>query len=300
MSQTPRPRRRPARPRCAALALVPVIGAGALTGCAGTAEPAAEGDAVKVMLGAASGARSVQAGDLLKLTARGGVLTEVRVTDPRGRGLPGRLGSGGRVWTSGTRAAPATKYSIVVRTRSAQGDPGATKESLTTASAEKLNTLAIGPGRPGAGRGADRPVAVTFDFPVTDREAVERRLSVTGDVPAAGSWRWSKDASGRDRADWQPASPPEPGTMITLRAELNGVDSGGGRYFAKDYDLNFTIGRTCTDSDATRVCGKVHVGDPVEIAASPVRGKDDTTIGVGDGNVVRSPQQQNSAPAPSS
>ncbi|MFE1772338.1 Ig-like domain-containing protein [Streptomyces sp. NPDC059008] len=284
MSQTPSPRRRPPWPLCVALLLIPVIGVGVFTWCGGTAASASKGDPVKVALGAASGTRTVQAGDTLQVTAEGGVLTEVTLTDPRGRRLPGGLGDGGSVWTSSEKAAPETKYSLVARTRNAQGGVGTTKESLTTAKAARLNKLVVDPGRQGSVVGAGRPITVTFDFPVTDREAVLRGLSVTSDDRASGSWDWGNDDSGKDQVAWRPARPSKPGTRITLRAELSGVDSGGGRYFATDYDLNFTIGRTCADSAAARVCGKVHVGDPVVVTASSVRGKDERTIGIGDWN----------------
>ncbi len=87
-----------------------------------------------------------------------------------------------------------------------------------------------------------QPVSVTFDFPVTDKAAVEKHLKVTTDNGTAGAWGWVKDFSGKDRVDWRPKEYWRPGTKVGLRADLNGVDSGGGRYFAKDYDLNFTIG----------------------------------------------------------
>ncbi|MFG2827685.1 Ig-like domain-containing protein [Streptomyces sp. NPDC048434] len=284
MSQPPA-RRRPLRPQRGALALVAVLGAGTLTACGGNAEPAPQGGPVKVALGAASGTRTVQAGDRLRVTAEGGVLTGVRVTDPRGRQLPGGLGRGATSWTSREKAAPDTRYSVVARTRNAQGGAGAAKESLTTAKAAELNTLMLDPRSPGAATGADRPLSIVFDFPVTDRTTVERRLSVTADHRMTGSWDWGKDRSGSDRVDWRPARPWKPGTEVTLRADLDGVDSGGGRYFANDYDLNFTIGRSCTDSDTGRVCGRVHVGDPVEVTTPSLRGgEDNRAIGIGDRN----------------
>ena len=63
------------------------------------------------------------------------------------------------------------------------------------------------------------------------------------------------------------------------------MDSGGGRYFANDYDLNFTIGRRCTNSDMRQVCGQVLMGDPLEVAAPSVRGEDNRAIGIGDWHV---------------
>ncbi|MER0484178.1 Ig-like domain-containing protein [Streptomyces sp. Edi2] len=283
MSQPPS-RRRSSRPRRIALALVPVIGMGALTGCGGSAEASPQGDPVQVALGAAGGARTVQAGDRLQVTAEGGVLTEVSVTDPRGRQLPGGLSRGGTSWTSRAKTAPGTKYSVVARTRNAQGGVGAAKESLTTANAARLNTLMLDPHSPGVVSGADRPLTILFNFPVADRAAVERRLSVTTDSRMTGSWDWEQDHGGGDRVDWRPARPWKPGTEVTLRAALDGVDSGGGRYFVHDYDLKFTIGRSCTDSDMEPVCGKVHGSDPIEVTTPSLRGGDNRAIGIGDWN----------------
>ncbi|MEW1747680.1 Ig-like domain-containing protein [Streptomyces angustmyceticus] len=277
-------RRRPFRPRRAVFALVPVIGMGTLSACGTGADPAPQGEPVKVALDAASGARTVRAGDRLRVTARGGVLTEVRVTDPRGRQLPGGLARGGRSWTSRAKAAPGTKYSILARTENAQGGAGAATESLTTAQTARLNTMSLDPRSPGAAAGAGRSLRIVFGFPVTDRAAVERRLSVSTDSRPAGSWDWGEGPGGGERVDWRPARPWKPGTEVTLRADLGGVDSGGGRYFADDYDLNFTVGRSCPDSDMGRDCGKVHVGDPPEVTAPSERGEDNRAIGIGDWN----------------
>ncbi|GAU69085.1 hypothetical protein SSP35_10_01190 [Streptomyces sp. NBRC 110611] len=300
MSQTPAPRRRPPRPARAALALIPVIGIAALTACGGGASAASATGQVKVVLGAASGTRTVQAGDNLTVTAEGGVLTAVTVTDPQGRQLPGGLGDDGTLWTSSAKAAPDTKYSVVARTKDPRGSLGAIKESVITAKAQKLNKLVIHPGSQGAVIAPDRPITITFDFPVTDRATVERRLTLTADDRVTGAWAWVRDDSGKDRVDWRPAKPSKPGTRLTLRADLNGVDSGGGRYFAKDYHLNFLIGRSCPDSAATRDCGKVPEGDRTQVTASSVRssslrGSDDRNTGIGDRIVSRSLPRQNSA-----
>ncbi|MFJ6748636.1 Ig-like domain-containing protein [Streptomyces sp. NPDC091266] len=243
MSQSSLPRRlRPARSARGALALVPLLGLGALTGCSGVAASADKGDPVKVALGAAGGATTVQAGDRLRVSADGGVLTSVTVADPLGRKLAGGLGKGGTVWTSHAPTAPATKYSVVARTKNPQGVTDEAKESLTTAAADKLNKPVLGPGTQGATVGVAQPLTVTFDFPVTERAAVERRLKVTTDNRTTGAWGWVKDHSGKDRVDWRPKEYWKPGTRVTLRAGLKGVDSGGGRYFAADHHLTFTIG----------------------------------------------------------
>ncbi|MFG2888724.1 Ig-like domain-containing protein [Streptomyces sp. NPDC048248] len=131
-----RPSRHTPRLR-ATLALIPLASLGALTACGGSAASASAGHTVQVGLGAASGARTVQAGDRLRVTAGGGVLTEVTVTDPKGRQLTGRFGEHATVWTSDARTAAATKYSVVARTRNDRGDTGEAKESVTTAKAAR-------------------------------------------------------------------------------------------------------------------------------------------------------------------
>ncbi|WP_407548717.1 Ig-like domain-containing protein [Streptomyces sp. Pv4-95] len=130
------PALRPSRPTPrlrATLALVPLAGLGALTACGGSAASASTGHTVQVGLGAASGARTVQAGDRLRVTAGGGVLTDVTVTDPKGRQLTGRFAEHATVWTSDARTAAGTKYSVLARTRNDRGDTGEAKESVTTA-----------------------------------------------------------------------------------------------------------------------------------------------------------------------
>ncbi|GAB7029753.1 Ig-like domain-containing protein [Streptomyces sp. NPDC021749] len=182
----------------AALALAGVVGAGSLTGCGGGAAAGAQGSPVRVTLGAADGARTVQAGDRLRVTAQGGVLTEVTVSDPRGRRLPGGLGGGGTVWTASAPAAPDTRYSVVALTKDGRGGRGAAKEALTT---------------------------------------------------------------------------------------------------ARSHDLSLRNGRTGTDSAPARDCGKVRVGEPATVTASSVRGKDDTTIGIGDWNAEPVPDGRETVPS---
>lgn len=277
MSQHLRPRRfRVGWPLRVALVLLPLLGAGVLVGCGGSAASAPKGDPVRVTLGAADGNRTVQAGDRLRVTARGGVLTQVTVTGPRGRRLPGALGDGGRSWTATEKAAPSTKYAVLARTKNPEGGTGEVKESLTTATADKLNRLTMNPGSPGAAVGIAQPLSLTFDFPVTDRAAVQRHLHLTTDTPTTGSWGWVKDHQGKDRVDWRPRTYWKPGTAVTLRADLRGVDSGGGRYFARDYALRFTIGRgrvLTVDLDRERLT-VVEDGRPVRRIAVSAGGTD--------------------------
>ncbi|MFK0294117.1 Ig-like domain-containing protein [Streptomyces sp. NPDC090442] len=246
---------RPSRSLCVALALMPVLGVGTLAACDAARASASQERPVRVGLGSADGQPTVQAGDRLQVSAHGGVLTEVTVTDPRGRQLVGGFSQGGTVWTSRAKAAPDTKYSVLARTKSPQGGTSEAKESLTTGKVVKRNRLTFSPRPHGEVVDADDPIALTFAFPVRNRAAVERRLEVTTDSGTEGGWTWETSRGGRDRVVWRPEQAWKPGTKVILRAELNGVDSGGGRFFTKDYGLRFTVGRSPAvradlDSDA--------------------------------------------------
>jgi lipoprotein-anchoring transpeptidase ErfK/SrfK len=76
--------------------------------------------------------------------------------------------------------------------------------------------------------GIAMPVVVEFMTPVDDdyRAIVQKRLFVTTDPPQKGAWSWASGQHVEYRAEnyWQP------GTRITVRAALDGVPMGQGRY----------------------------------------------------------------------
>ena len=78
-----------------------------------------------------------------------------------------------------------------------------------------------------------------FDEPIPDKAAAEKALIVTTVPAVEGAWRW-KSAK---EVHWRPKEYWKPDTQVTLAAELNGIDSGSGGWFVRDYTTNFTIGK---------------------------------------------------------
>ncbi len=186
--------------------------------------------------------KQVPAGEPVRVTATGGTLTSVTVTDADGRTLPGKITADGRTWTSGRKAAPGAAYEVRTATRSADGTAGSSTAAFTTAPAGKVNKVDWRPG--GATTvGIAQPISLVFDHPVRNRAEVEKQLKVTTSNGTDGSWGWLRDWSGRDRVDWRPRTYWKPGTKVTLDAELNGTDSGAdGGWFVRDYRTAFTVG----------------------------------------------------------
>ncbi|UYQ61936.1 L,D-transpeptidase [Streptomyces peucetius] len=185
--------------------------------------------------------KGVRAGEPVKVTATGGTITSVTVTDADGRTLAGKVAAGGTSWVSERRAVPGTSYTVTALTTTKAGTNSTTSSAFTTAEADKVNKVDW---RPGANSvvGIAQPVSLVFDHPVTDKAAVERQLKLTTSNGTEGAWAWLEDYSGRDRIDWRPKEYWKPGTKVTLDAELNGTDSGDGGWFVRDYSTTFTVG----------------------------------------------------------
>ncbi|ANZ21700.1 ErfK/YbiS/YcfS/YnhG family protein [Streptomyces noursei ATCC 11455] len=105
--------------------------------------------------------------------------------------------------------------------------------------------------------------------------AVERRLKVADSNNTEGSWGWvTEPITGRERVDWRPKKYWAPGTKVTLDADLNGVDTGNGRYLTRSYSTAFTIG----SSHIAKVDLNAHtltlISDSHRVKTIPVTGGD--------------------------
>ncbi|WDN55141.1 Ig-like domain-containing protein [Streptomyces clavuligerus] len=245
-----RPVRHPsARLAVAAAVLAPL----ALTACTADSSGAASDDKAG---GAKAGGKpaavtvtpagqTARAGEPIRVTARGGTLTSVAVTDGKGKSVGGTLSEGNTVWTSERRAAPGATYRVTAGTTTEGGTKGTEQASFSTAKAERTNTVDWWPGTRGTDGtvGVAQPISLAFDHPVTNKAEVEKQLKVVTSNDTEGSWGWVKEwNSGRDRIDWRPKEYWKPGTKVTLKAPLSGIDSGNGRWFVRDYDNSFTVG----------------------------------------------------------
>ncbi|MFJ5707681.1 Ig-like domain-containing protein [Streptomyces sp. NPDC093105] len=194
------------------------------------------------------------AGKPVTVTAAGGTFASVTVTDEDGGRLDGRPAAGGARWTSERKAAPGAAYTVVAVTRTPGGKETTTRSTFTTKAADRVNRLTLAPGK-NTTVGIGQPLSIVFDRPVTRKADVERQLKVTTSNGTEGSWGWVTDYSGRDRVDWRPREYWKPGTKVTLRADLNGTDSGDG-WFVRDYRTGFTVGAAQVvkvDLDAKRL-----------------------------------------------
>ncbi|MER7016082.1 Ig-like domain-containing protein [Saccharopolyspora sp. NPDC000359] len=209
----------------------------ALTACS---PPEPEVSAASVTTSVPDGATHVGPSDPLVVTAHRGVLTSVTVTADGGTAVPGELTDGGRRWTTTAPLEFSKTYRVHALAQDAERIP-APPTNATFTTATPVEEVTVERTRPSDGDevGIAMPVSIYFSRPVTDRAAVERRLSVEPSVPTEGSFHWMSD----EQVNWRPKDYWQPGTTVRVRARLYGVDTGGGAMGTADHESTFRIGR---------------------------------------------------------
>lgn len=162
----------------------------------------------------------------------GGKVQSVTLTDAAGAVVAGAMRADGTSFVPAKPLKYGKKYSATVVAVGANGQTTEKKTSFTTMGKPSKKT--------GAGLylfsdrtyGVGMPVVLEFTSPVPEsaRAAVERRLFVTVEPPQPGIWHWSSPLQVMYRGPqyWQT------GTKITVRAALEGVPMGNGRYGDQD------------------------------------------------------------------
>ncbi|GIF81123.1 L,D-transpeptidase [Catellatospora bangladeshensis] len=162
----------------------------------------------------------------------GGTVQTVTVTDSSGGKVAGAMRADGSSWVPSKPLKYGKAYKATVVVADAGGQTVEKSTSFTTMGRPSKKT--------GAGLylfaereyGVAMPVVIEFTspVPVSARAGVERRLFVTTDPPQPGVWSWSSSLQVMYRGPefWQT------GTKITVRAALEGVPMGNGRYGDKD------------------------------------------------------------------
>ncbi|MFG2560278.1 Ig-like domain-containing protein [Streptomyces sp. NPDC048496] len=185
------------------------------------------------------GAGSVATSGALKISAEQGKLTTVKVADPKGVEVEGKIAADGVSWEPERHLAAATKYTVHAIAKDAKGRESAKDTTFTTLVPK--NTF-IGQYTPedGSTVGVGMPVSIHFTRGITDPEAVERAIKVTAEpaVQVEGHW------FGNDRLDFRPEKYWAAGTKVTVKLNLDGVEGRPGVYGEQAKTVSFTIGRS--------------------------------------------------------
>ncbi|WP_435854224.1 L,D-transpeptidase [Streptomyces subrutilus] len=185
------------------------------------------------------GAKEVATSGVLKISTTGGKLATVTVADTKGNAVEGKTSADGASWEPDRHLASATEYKVHVVAKDEAGRESAKDTSFTTLT--PANTF-IGQYTPedGSTVGVGMPVSINFSRGITNPEAVEKAVTVTAEpsVPVEGHW------FGNDRLDFRPENYWAPGTKVTVKLALDGVEGRPGVYGKQTRTVTFTIGRS--------------------------------------------------------
>ncbi|MFE9248336.1 Ig-like domain-containing protein [Streptomyces sp. NPDC007088] len=185
------------------------------------------------------GAKDVDTSGALRVGASRGRLTEVKVTDTKGNPVPGRITKGGTAWEPALHLAAATEYKVHVVAEDSAGRAAA-KDSTFRTLVPKNTFVGYYTPEDGSKVGVGMPVSLHFTRGITDPSAVERAVTVTSKPAVEIRHKWY----GNDRLDFRPEKYWAPGTKVTLKLSLDGVEGRPGVYGKQSKTVSFTVGRS--------------------------------------------------------
>ncbi|MFC5285837.1 Ig-like domain-containing protein [Actinokineospora guangxiensis] len=250
-----------------------VVAALALGGCSagatsGTAVPAgaAAPDAPAVLtLTPADGATGVSPVDPISVAVAGGRLEAVALTSPAGKRVTGTPTEDGAAWTVAEPLGFGKTYTWSGTAVGGDGGRVPVSGEFTTVTPTGTTHASLNVTDDKA-YGVAMPIKVTFDPPVTDRAAAERRLAVETSVPTEGSWAW---LDGGAAAHWRPKEYWKPHTEVTVTAAVYGVDLGGGVHGDEDVSASFSIGRSQIVKAVTKTHRMIVIRDGKQVHDFP-------------------------------
>jgi Bacterial Ig domain/L,D-transpeptidase catalytic domain len=249
-------------------------GTGTGTGASTSSSPKPPVSQAVVTVAPGDGAQSVATTGALKVSAAKGTLTQVTVRDEAGLTVPGAISADGTSWGPSGHLANSTRYKVHAVAKDAKGLVSARDTTFTTLTPQ--NTF-IGYYTPDNNEtvGVGMPISFNFTRGITDTSAVDKAITVTTDpaVPVAGHW------FGNDRLDIRPENYWAPGTKVSVKIDLNGVEGRPGVYGTQAKTFSFTIGRSqvSTVDASTHMMNVVRDGKQIKQVPISAGSPDHTT-----------------------
>ncbi len=209
----------------------------------GTKESAAPTEPAKgsaqVTFAPASGTTSIRPDKPIAVNVSDGTLDEVTVKDSKGEAISGKLAADKTSWSTSDFLRPKRTYTVTAKATGEDGEATTKTATLTTLTPSKSASFYFSP-QPGATVGVGMPIAVGFADPVTEskRAAIEDRMKVTTTPATKGSWGWLTSTS----LVWRPAEYWKPGTKVSVKADIGGMQTQETLWTSGDDATNFTVG----------------------------------------------------------
>lgn len=179
-----------------------------------------------------NGETGVEPAEPIKVTAAAG-LDSVSMTNESGKEVEAEFNDDKSEWTTTEPLGYGRTYTVEARDTDGQK----LVSSFTTLSPDATVHAYLGP-LDGATVGVAQAVTIRFDTAIEDTKAVEDLIDVETSNGTDGAFFWLDPYEVR----WRPKEYWEPGTEVSVKANIYGHEMGEGLYGAQDSETHFTIG----------------------------------------------------------
>ncbi len=214
-------------------------GAGGQSGAAASSAQSKTSAAV-VDIEPKDGTTGVAPAGALKVSATGGKLTQVTVTDSAGAAVAGTLSADGLSWLPAAGLSVASTYKVAATATDANGVAATANSSFTTLTptktARSLDNVVSG-----STFGVGMIIQVDFGQLVKNKAAVEKAITVEASDGSVVKGHWFNEDN------WLELRPQQfwkPGTTVKVHFKLKSVEVSPGVYGGSDRDETFTVGRS--------------------------------------------------------
>jgi lipoprotein-anchoring transpeptidase ErfK/SrfK len=184
-----------------------------------------------------SASTDVAPGEPVTVTATDGTITEVVLTDDKGRTVEGETSADQLTWTSSDPLKVSRHYRLTASAVDADGRVTERSGFFATVTPRRVLETSISP-LDGQNVGVGMPIIVRFSEKVRNRAAVEEALQVTSSKPIEGAWSWVSDEEVHYRPkEFWPAY-----DKIKVDVQLRGVDAGRGTWGMENRTVRFRSG----------------------------------------------------------
>ena len=195
--------------------------------------------AAVVTVSPADGVTKVAPGTPVTVSASGGTLDAVTVTDGDGDALEGAMSDDGAGWTSSGQLDLSESYTVKATASNEAGAPTTVTSTLKTVVPKDSADFYLMPSG-STSVGVGMPVVIQFAGLVSKdkQDDIERLVSVSTSPKVNGAWGWL-DAR---QLVWRPVGYWKPGTKVKVTANLKGVETRPGIWTARNASTSFTVG----------------------------------------------------------
>ena len=212
-------------------------GANAGAGSRTSAQPTVP--AATIAVSPDDGTTKVRPDTPITVTASGGTLGEVTVTDGDGDTVDGDRSPDQASWTSSGPLSLKATYTVQASATNAAGQATEVTSTLDTVipkDSADYYLLPSGNGQVGVGM----PVVVQFAGLVDEdkQDDIEKLVSVSTSPSVDGAWGWL-DAR---QLIWRPADYWAPGTTVRVKADIAGIETRPGIWTTRNASNTFSVG----------------------------------------------------------